>query len=43
VFIEPDFENQITAVCIEPSEKARKLFSHLPLALREFNEVLTKV
>lgn len=36
VFKEPDMDNQITAVCIEPSEKSRKLFSHLPLTLKEY-------
>lgn len=42
VFIEPDLDNQITAVCVEPSEKTMKLCSHLPLALYEFNESLTQ-
>ena len=42
VFIEPDIDNQITAVCVEPSILSRKLTSNLPLALKEFNEVLTE-
>jgi len=42
VFIEPDLDNQITAVCAEPSERTLKLCSHLPLALGEFNESLTQ-
>lgn len=42
VFIEPDLDNQITAVCVEPSERTQKLCSHLPLALYEFNEALTQ-
>ena len=42
VFVEPDLDNQITAVCVEPSERTQKLCSHLPLALR-FNEALTQV
>lgn len=42
VFVEPDLDNQITAVCVEPSERTKKLCSHLPLALYEFNETLTQ-
>ena len=42
VFREPDIGNEITAICVQPSEKSRKLTSHIPLALREyFNEPLT--
>jgi len=37
VFKEPDIGNQITSVCIEPSDKARALCSGLPLALKEFS------
>ena len=32
VFIEPDIENQITAVAFEPSDKSKRLLSNLPLA-----------
>lgn len=42
VFAEPDLDNQVTAVCVEPSERTMKLCSHLPLALREFNGSLTQ-
>lgn len=35
-FFEPDIDNQLTAVAVEPTEKARKLCSNLPLALKEF-------
>lgn len=35
VFIEPDINNEITAVCIEPSETTKKLTSRYPLMLRE--------
>lgn len=38
VFIEPDFGHQITAVAIEPCEKARKLLSNLPLAFKNIKE-----
>jgi len=42
VFREPDIGNQITAVCVEPSDRTKRLTSHLPLALSEFsNELLT--
>ncbi len=42
VFKEPDIGNEITALCVQPSEASRKLTCHLPLALREyFNESLT--
>lgn len=34
VFVEPDFGHQITAVCVEPCEKARKALSNLPLAFK---------
>lgn len=37
VFTEPDIDNQITAVCIEPSEKTRRFTSSLPLMLRQYN------
>lgn len=37
IFIEPDIDNQITAVAIEPSVEAKKLCSNIPLALREYN------
>jgi peptidyl-tRNA hydrolase len=33
VFKEPDIGNEITAICVQPSEKTRKLTCHLPLAL----------
>ena len=33
-FTEPDIGNQLTAVCIEPSERSRKLVSRLPLILK---------
>lgn len=34
VFREPDIDNQITAIAIEPGVKSRKLCSNLKLALR---------
>lgn len=39
-FREPDIDNQITAVAIQPSESTRKLCSSYPLALKEFNNNL---
>jgi hypothetical protein len=34
-FREPDIDNQLTAIAIEPGERSRKLTSKLPLALKE--------
>ena len=36
-FREPDIENQLTAIAIEPGELTRKLTKKLPLALKEIN------
>jgi len=35
VFREPDINNQITAICIEPSEASRRATSSLPQMLRD--------
>jgi hypothetical protein len=35
VFREPDINNQITAICIEPSEASRRITSSLPKMLRD--------
>ena len=35
IFIEPDIDNQLTSVTVEPCEKSRKLTSSLPLMLKE--------
>lgn len=37
VFKEPDINNQITAICIEPSDKSRRLTSSLPKMLRDLS------
>jgi len=37
IFREPDIDNEITAIAVEPSEITRKLTSNLPLMLKEFN------
>jgi hypothetical protein len=33
-FYEPDIGNQLTAICLEPSEKVKYLTSSLPLMLK---------
>lgn len=38
VFREPDLNNQVTAIAIEPSDKTRKLVSNLPLMLKEYRK-----
>ena len=35
VFKEPDIDNQITAIAIEPSDITQKLISNFPLTLKE--------
>lgn len=37
IFIEPDINNQVTAIAIAPSEQAHKMCSSIPLALRQYN------
>jgi predicted transcriptional regulator len=37
VFREPDINNQITSVAIEPHKSTYKLVSNIPLALKEYN------
>ncbi|MEB4918415.1 hypothetical protein RXP95_29890, partial [Pseudomonas aeruginosa] len=34
IFIEPDINNQVTAIAIAPGEAATKLCSSIPLALK---------
>jgi len=38
IFIEPDIQNQVTAIAIAPSIEAKKLCSSIPLALKEYNK-----
>ena len=35
-FSESDIDNQITAICIEPSDETRRITSQLPLLLKEY-------
>ncbi len=35
-FTEPDFNDALTAIALEPSEEAKRLTSNLPLAFREY-------
>ena len=37
-FSEPDLNNELTAIAVAPSKAAKKLFSSLPLALKEFSK-----
>jgi peptidyl-tRNA hydrolase len=34
-FYEPDIDNQLTSICLEPCEATRRITSHLPLLLKE--------
>jgi len=39
-FFEPDLNNQLTALTLEPCEASKKLCSNIPLALKEFTNKL---
>ena len=38
-FYEPDLDNDLTAIAIEPSSRARRLVSSLPLMLKNCIEI----
>ena len=38
IFVEPDMNDEITAVALEPTQESQKLCSSLPLALKEYNK-----
>lgn len=38
VFHEPDLDNELTAICLEPTEESEDICKSLPLALNEYNE-----
>ena len=42
IFREPDLNNEITAIAIEPSDKVRRLLSNLPLMLKEYKSYKNK-
>ena len=37
-FREPDFDNELTSIALEPSEKARRVVSSMPLMLKEYGK-----
>ena len=37
-FEEPDIGNELTSICFVETEQTRKLTSHLPLSLKDFNK-----
>jgi hypothetical protein len=39
IFREPDVDNAITAIALEPGEKSKRLCSRLPLALKEMSKI----
>lgn len=41
-FKEPDIDHQITAIAIEPCDRARKICSYIPLALKEYSNGINK-
>ena len=41
VFKEPDLDNQVTAIAIEPSEMTQKLISNYPLTLKAIHNANT--
>jgi hypothetical protein len=36
-FREPDFDNEITAIALEPGDKSRRACSSYPLALKQYS------
>lgn len=40
VFREPDIDNQITAIALEPGTQTKKLCSNIKLALRNYKEII---
>ncbi len=39
VFIEPDLNNEITAIALEPTERSHKVCSNLPLMFKEYKKL----
>jgi hypothetical protein len=41
-FREPDFNNQLTSICLEPTIETKKLCSSIPLAFKEKSDTIKK-
>ena len=42
-FLEPDRDNEMTAICLEPTLEAKKMVSNLPLAFKENSSVENRI
>lgn len=40
VFKEPDIDNEITAIAIQPGDTSKKLLRNIPLGLKEYKQIV---